>query len=1849
MAKETIIYVRVEGKQARAELDGLSRAFTRFGANVRHISSAASQAVSGVRQIAQGIQNLGFVTSFFIALPLSRALQDMAKSTLDFERAMVEVQKTTGLSSTAIKGLSDEIRELSTRTPTSALELANLAAEAGRAGVGLGSILAGDIKTATAEILEFTRVTDMMVIATTLGGEEGAQAFGRFITVFKDLDVSGIEKLGSAINELGQSASVNEQDIVGSMMRIAPAAAVLGMSAQDVAALATAITQTSESTARGGTRMRVALEGMVTNWQEAAKLIGETTDTITQRIGEDALSVFLELTYAIGQIEDPISRQKTAMEVFGTTGANAVNRLAAAFPDLIRFLDISNKAFNEGTSLQIEFNRAIGATKEQLKILKDTITEVGFSFAEDLLPIAKEVIGMLIAAFRELAIVVKGLTVQKKLLILAVAALVVVGLPLLALLGSIGFAFSMMLSGLVNVIGGLVSLAMTILTLGSGAAVLSTILTGLAVIVGSVLAVALAKATGTFDIIIKALQNVAAKAEGWGEGIVASLASGIISAATSVLITALEFVGGIVENFLGAFSPPKSGPLSEIDTWGRNLINTYLKAFKTADFGMLKELTSLMERVLGQIKLPEHLPGFKEGMLFEARASLAKLIAQFNKTGKISSEILGKLSGMMGEFGEDVTKLIRLQLQYNKALEALDRIRRKQTDVEDAYKSEIRQAQSRTDMSAAERMDMIRNARQKRNFAREGLSNQEKAAQKTADGLKDQVDWQKEYISAVLDTEDAIDNILKKLKKVASSLASAAKGLADKLGDLFKKLEINLKMQELYKQKGMDITGLLRKELSIRKNIVAELLKLKDPTEEQIKMIDENLNRIKELEGLLGKTAGAGIPTISGAAAGVEEAKAALEEQLNAAVESVKTFADILSEGTSSWEAFKSGIRGDALSPEDFMDLGPTAGKFHVYGLKINETWDKITSKFDEVKGKFEKFKDDFNKILGEFTGDKEMSKVGEGFGGIGAGAEGIDAGGALSGLTDQFSSMGLLIVPVILGIIGGIKLLGGVISGMSSWMGGAGALAGIGTLFSGITDSLGILSTRALGVGPGIAKIIGDILSGVGGGLGIGGGGIFSGIISGMETLYLTFLNFGGIGGIFKGAFGAIISGITGFAGSILSGITAMVSFVVMITGIVAAVLAIGAVIAGVAAYIYKNWDQFKVKFEAIWDAIKDAVSGFIENFKSALGIADMPAMKFADILGLIYEKVEPIARVIANVLVGAFQLLAEILKSILPAIGTFLGALIRGIVMVAAGILDFIGGVIEMIAGLWEAIKTGDWTRFLGGWEKLKLGVLEILGGLATVVLGLFTGLFQLIGGLIMSAAKSIAAWFGLEGLVEKVGGVVNAVVGWFEWLYNKLIGGSIIPDLVNGIKKWFEKPVKFIKSIFKKISKTLAPFINIIKRLLGVFRLFFNYIKTAFKKGGIAGGFDALKKALPMLLTILGRLGSAFLGELGKIGKMIIDWVWNTALPALGTFIIAGYNFIKENLPTWVIAIGTALGKIASALWTWATTTAIPAIASWISAAANYIKENAPGWWAALAGALTAIASGIAAWILETGIPALAGWITGVYNYLVENVPTWWAALSTALATIATSVATWIAETGIPMLAAWVTGVYNYLVENFPLWLTALMTALGTIWTAISGWIMNEAVPLLGTLISEGVTILSKIATEWLAKIQEGLDEIKKAFEETFKTISKVIEEKIKSGLNAAIALTERAINKIIGTVNNLIKNLNNISAKLGLPLIKELQKVKIPRLAKGGIAMSKQLAMVGEVPEAIIPLSKLDKILGEAVGGGETRIEININNPIVRDEEDLRHITDVIQRRLGLQLSGKVALAGRGMAY
>jgi len=105
--------------------------------------------------------------------------------------------------------------------------------------------------------------------------------------------------------------------------------------------------------------------------------------------------------------------------------------------------------------------------------------------------------------------------------------------------------------------------------------------------------------------------------------------------------------------------------------------------------------------------------------------------------------------------------------------------------------------------------------------------------------------------------------------------------------------------------------------------------------------------------------------------------------------------------------------------------------------------------------------------------------------------------------------------------------------------------------------------------------------------------------------------------------------------------------------------------------------------------------------------------------------------------------------------------------------------------------------------------------------------------------------------------------------------------------------------------------------------------------------------------------------------------------------------------------------------------------------------------------------------------------------------------------------------------------------------------------------------------------------------------------------------------KAVINGIISYVESTINSIVGSINGVTKGIDD--ALPGDQSAFRVPSVRLPRLAEGGIVSSPTIAMIGEggESEAVIPLSKLDKMLENSGGKGS---EYNIGVINISSEVD-----------------------------
>ena len=181
---------------------------------------------------------------------------------------------------------------------------------------------------------------------------------------------------------------------------------------------------------------------------------------------------------------------------------------------------------------------------------------------------------------------------------------------------------------------------------------------------------------------------------------------------------------------------------------------------------------------------------------------------------------------------------------------------------------------------------------------------------------------------------------------------------------------------------------------------------------------------------------------------------------------------------------------------------------------------------------------------------------------------------------------------------------------------------------------------------------------------------------------------------------------------------------------------------------------------------------------------------------------------------------------------------------------------GMKKVIANLWEGIKQ----TFKGIFDVIT-GIIKLVvaifkgdwDGAAEAVKQIFSGLKDFIVGIIKATVSAIVAI--AIGIIRIFKFVIDRVVGLFKWLYNKVVGRSIIPDMINAIINIFWKLPRAIK--------------NVVKRIGNAFIWVGNSIINVWNKV-----MEAISQAI---VTVL-RGVDVVIGVLNKFGLNIGRYSWN-----------------------------------------------------------------------------------------------------------------------------------------------------------------------------------------------------------------------------------------------------------------------------------------------------------------------------------------------------------------------------------
>lgn len=367
------------------ELLECRKRFAELAKQSQSTKAVLSNTFTNIGNISIGIKAL-----IDIASGLWNKTEHAREAWLQYDEALVDAMKTTGLSRDEIEELSAELKKFDTRTAQN--ELLSLARVGGKLGLS-----------GKEDLLEFVSAADKINVALKedLGGDAEAAIgqIGKLVDIFQLKGQMGLERamlsVGSAINELGAASTANEGYIVNFTNRLAGIAPNASISIDKILGLASTLDANAQAAETAATAIGQTITAMfkkTETFAQIAKMPFEEFRNLLETDVNAALIKVLEGMKGDQGLFDIVDAMGE-MHLNGQRATTVLGALANNVDMLKTQQQLANEAFQEGTSLTNEFNtKNESATAIQDK-LKKRITETSVEIGQKLMPAANMVIG----------------------------------------------------------------------------------------------------------------------------------------------------------------------------------------------------------------------------------------------------------------------------------------------------------------------------------------------------------------------------------------------------------------------------------------------------------------------------------------------------------------------------------------------------------------------------------------------------------------------------------------------------------------------------------------------------------------------------------------------------------------------------------------------------------------------------------------------------------------------------------------------------------------------------------------------------------------------------------------------------------------------------------------------------------------------------------------------------------------------------------------------------------------------------------------------------------------------------------------------------------------------------------------------------------------------------------------------------------------------------------------------------------------------------------------------------------------------------------------------------------------
>ena len=346
----------------------------------------ASRPIGKIQQklasLGAGFGKLGAIAKVAVPIAIGSVLVGAVykgvKSFTEFEDALADVRKTTNMSKKDVMKLGKAIDDMAKKMPVSQKELANIAAIAGQLGIQ-----------GKKNIMIFTKMVAKASVAFDMSAEETATALAKLANIY-NIPISQVDRLASAIDQLGNTTAAKEEEIIRAMYQIGASGAQLGATQQQIAAMSATLISLGMQPERAGTRLQSAFNQMTNNLDKMASDMGITVEELKKRFAKDFYGTLMNyITVLSKKYPNKMDFLNRANKVFGVIGSKAILSLASAHKQLTKNLNTAISAYNKNIALQREYANKTDTLAASLKILKNSLYSVYVKIGSKLAPAIK--------------------------------------------------------------------------------------------------------------------------------------------------------------------------------------------------------------------------------------------------------------------------------------------------------------------------------------------------------------------------------------------------------------------------------------------------------------------------------------------------------------------------------------------------------------------------------------------------------------------------------------------------------------------------------------------------------------------------------------------------------------------------------------------------------------------------------------------------------------------------------------------------------------------------------------------------------------------------------------------------------------------------------------------------------------------------------------------------------------------------------------------------------------------------------------------------------------------------------------------------------------------------------------------------------------------------------------------------------------------------------------------------------------------------------------------------------------------------------------------------------------------